>query len=80
MDRDCAFELVAEAIAKEFGVDKSSVKAETVSADVAGWDSFSHGMLILTLEDRLNTVLPVDRLLEAANVGELVDIVERVAK
>lgn len=77
MDQQRAFEIVAETVAEQFRIDVASVHAETVADDVAGWDSFSHGSLILALETKLNVVLPIEELLEAANVGELASILVR---
>jgi acyl carrier protein len=77
MNQQRAFEIVAQAIAEEFRIDAATVMLDTVAGDVAGWDSFSHGSLIMGLEAKLNVVLPIDDLLEAANVGELVAIVAR---
>ncbi|MFM1988715.1 MAG: Phosphopantetheine attachment site [Pseudomonadota bacterium] len=79
MERDRAFELVRTTIATEFRVEESLVTAETVASDVAGWDSFSHCNLIMAIESRLGCSLPFDELLEAGNVGDLCDIVEKAA-
>lgn len=80
MDQTRAFDIVAQTIAEEFRTDAAKVKPETVAGDVAGWDSFSHGSLIMALETKLNTSLPIDDLLEAANVGELVAIIAKSVK
>lgn len=47
----------------------------TSSADVDGWDSLSHSLFILGVEDEFGIDLPLDRTFELQNVGELVDLV-----
>ena len=51
------------------------VTRATSSADVAGWDSLSHSLFILGVEDEFGMDLPLDRTFELQNVGELVDLV-----
>jgi acyl carrier protein len=77
MDLSQAFDLVRTVIAQEFKIDVLHVTQETVASDVAGWDSFSHCNLIMSLESRIGCVLPFDELMEAGNVGELSQIVRR---
>jgi acyl carrier protein len=79
MDQSQALHLVRAVIAEEFKIDVLHVTQETVATDVAGWDSFSHCNLIMSLESRIGCVLPFDELMEAGNVGELSQIVSRAA-
>lgn len=72
--------LVRQVIASEFGVDPASITAATVAGDVMGWDSFSHGTLILELESVLGQSLPLERTLEVQNVGELAQLVEEFSR
>jgi len=75
-----AFNAVAKAIAREFGVPVASITAETVAGDVAGWDSFSHGMLLMAIESEIGALLPLERVMDAANVGDLAAIVAEAAQ
>lgn len=70
-----AFNIVAEAIAREFNVSADTVSRETVALDIDGWDSFSNGMLIMAIEEAVGGPLPFDDLASAANVGEMADVV-----
>lgn len=51
-----------------------SVSTETTSADVEGWDSLSHAVLIMKIEESLGVNLPLDRAYAVKNVGELVQL------
>ncbi|QIF80621.1 acyl carrier protein [Brevundimonas sp. 'scallop'] len=68
--------LVTKVIASEFGVDASQITPATVAGDILGWDSFSHGSVILELENEIGTVLPLERTLELQTVGELAQLIE----
>lgn len=53
----------------------TSITRETTSADVEGWDSLSHAILIMKVEQEFELELPFDRVYDLANVGELADLV-----
>ena len=65
----------AAVIVETFGDDDVVVTRETVAEDVSGWDSLSHTILILALEDEFGIKLPGEAK-GFANVGELVDAIE----
>ena len=67
--------IVRDTIARMFNFPKDKLTAATTAADVPGWDSFSHGQLILELENRLDVQLPIEKLFNATNIGELVAII-----
>jgi acyl carrier protein len=52
------------------------IMASTTSADIDGWDSLSHSVLIMNVEDAFGVDLPLDRVFALRNVGELVDLIE----
>ena len=58
--------------------DDEAIERETTSADVPGWDSLSHSVLLMALEDRFGIELPLDRAYEANNVGEMVDLINQL--
>jgi acyl carrier protein len=68
---------VAGVIRVTFGVDDLDVTPETIAEDVPGWDSLSHTILILSLEDEFDVELPHDTR-GFANVGVLVALLERL--
>lgn len=65
---------VFNTIASTFGVDRSTVGRETVAADVEGWDSLGHTVLMIRLGAAVGAPVPEDVAAEAASVGELVDL------
>lgn len=50
----------------------------TRAMDVRGWDSLSHTMILLQLEEGFNVRLPMDRVLRLKNVGDLVDLITQL--
>ena len=52
------------------------IERSTTSADVPGWDSLSHAILIMDIEDAFGLSLPFDRVYELNDVGELIDLIE----
>jgi len=51
------------------------VTRATQAGDVRGWDSLSHTMILLQIENSFGVRLPIERMYEMKNVGELVDVV-----
>jgi acyl carrier protein len=49
---------------------------ETTGADVEGWDSVTHVMLILASERRFGVRFESSEIANAANVGEFVSLIE----
>lgn len=73
------FEGVRDAIVRTFALrDGEAIGRETTSADVTGWDSLSHSVLLMAIEERFSLDLPLDRVYDAKNVGELVDLIDEV--
>lgn len=68
---------VAGVIARTFDIGPDSITASTVADDVPGWDSLSHTILTMSLEDEFGVVLPPEAR-EFADVGELARTIERL--
>ena len=64
---------VADTIRETFGVDDIDVSRETVADDIPGWDSLSHTILILTIEQAFGIELASTTTYK--NVGDLVDVI-----
>lgn len=69
---------VARVIHETFGDASVDITADTVAEDVPGWDSLSHTILTLALEEEFGIELPPSSR-EFANVGELVASIERLS-
>ncbi|KRA65877.1 hypothetical protein ASD79_00920 [Caulobacter sp. Root655] len=67
---------VRKIIANFFHLPESAIVDQTKAEEVPGWDSFAHGQLILELETRLRKTLPIDRLFDVDDVGQLIAVIE----
>lgn len=65
---------VGHVIGDTFGDDSLQVTRETIAEDVPGWDSLSHTILMLALEDEFGITMPAETK-GFANVGQLVDAI-----
>ncbi|GBQ15074.1 acyl carrier protein [Acidiphilium acidophilum] len=63
-------------ISKTFGIDPGKISRETQAADVDGWDSLSHAVLLSSIERHFGIRLDLDRVFDVENVGDLIDCVE----
>jgi|WetSurMetagenome_2_1015567.scaffolds.fasta_scaffold02022_4 acyl carrier protein len=69
---------VTDIIKDTFGVEDIEVTNETVADDIPGWDSLSHTVLMMTLEQGFGIELSGSTTYR--NVGDLVDVIERAMK
>lgn len=65
---------VGRVIGETFGDDSLAIGRDTVAEDVPGWDSLSHTILMLALEDEFGITMPADTK-GFVNVGALVDVI-----
>jgi acyl carrier protein len=65
---------VVDVIAETFGIDSSCVSRATTAADVDGWDSLAHTVLMVRLEKRLGRPISERIAARADSVGELIDL------
>lgn len=66
---------VFDTVRDVFGNQRIDIGRETVADDVDGWDSVSHSLFVLALEDRLHIELDFETSLSMENLGELVDFI-----
>jgi len=71
--------VISEIIAAQFGCDTDEITRETTAMDVDGWDSASHVILVLEIEQHLGLRFPDERVGDLRDVGEMIDIVEGLA-
>jgi acyl carrier protein len=69
---------VAAVMQRTFRSGPIAIDARTTSADVAGWDSLSHALLIMGIEQEFGIALPFEEVYALNNVGELVELISRV--
>ena len=59
-------------------VPQSVIRGELRAADIEGWDSLKHVLLILEIEEFFGVRLPTSEVDKVENVGRLYDLVVRV--
>lgn len=72
---DAVLQKIEQVIHQTFGDSSVEVNRDTIAEDVPGWDSLSHTIFVLMLEDAFGITLPPDTNL-FANIGELADAIE----
>jgi acyl carrier protein len=71
MSRRDVFERIAAVVRQTFGVDDLEISRETVAGDIPGWDSLSHTVVMLAIEQALGVSIPNS--VQYRDIGELVD-------
>ncbi len=51
------------------------ITRDTRAMEVRGWDSLSHTVILMNLEDGFGVRLPIERVLRLNTVGDLVDLI-----
>lgn len=64
---------LAGLIRETFSQPKARIDRNTIAEDIPGWDSLSHTILLLSVEETFGTALPENT--SYANVGELADAI-----
>lgn len=73
---DDIFLRVSAVIRRTFQLDAGvAVSRQTTSADVDGWDSLAHSILLMGIEDEFGIVLDTEKMFELENAGALADLV-----
>ncbi len=75
MNQDEIFQQTAVIIRDTIHCGAVPIGRETRAMDVRGWDSLSHTMILMNLEDGFGIELPMDRVLRLETVGDLVDLI-----
>ena len=73
---DDVLEQLGDLVREVFNLPDAVVIASTVADAIPGWDSLSHTILILSVEERFGVKLPADG--EFQNVGELADVIRQL--
>ncbi|MBW4035730.1 MAG: acyl carrier protein [Proteobacteria bacterium] len=70
---------IFQLIAHNFGCDPAGISRATTASDVAGWDSLSHAVLLVTVEHEFAIRLNLEQIFDVDDVGGLIDIVTATA-
>ena len=75
-DREQVFERVRSIMFETFPQSSEvSISRETTGSDVEGWDSLTHSILVMNVEEAFGLDLPLDRTYDLNDLGELADLV-----
>ena len=77
MDSAEVFTKLKTLIADFFGTDPDMLTHESSVADVDGWDSIGHTMLILDIERAFDIRLTDQEATQVSNVGELAELIAK---
>lgn len=66
--------IVMAVVAETFPSNSSSISRDTTAADVDGWDSLAHTVLMIRLEKRLGMPISDRIAAKSSSVGELIDL------
>jgi acyl carrier protein len=73
MTNELIMQKITETIWETFGVEGIDITRETVADDIPGWDSLSHTVLMMTVEQVFGIELPDSTTYN--DVGDLVDVI-----
>ena len=65
-----------ETIGETFDFEVAGLDDDSVADDVDGWDSVSHAMLVMNLEDAFGIEIDIERSMAAQTLGELALMIE----
>jgi acyl carrier protein len=77
MERDEVFDRARQVMAHIFGAAPEAIVETTRAADIEGWDSLSHLIMLTGIEKRFDVTLPTIEAYAAQDVGALVDLLCR---
>lgn len=75
MDSEAILKKTGQIIRETIRCASAPITRATRAMDVRGWDSLSHTMILIQLEDGFGIRLPMDRVLRLSTVGDLVDLI-----
>ncbi|HEY4170474.1 MAG TPA: acyl carrier protein [Reyranella sp.] len=67
---------VRKVAAREFNVDAVTLTAASEAADVSGWDSSTHLVLMMALEDEFGVSFELDEVTELTSLGAIADAID----
>lgn len=80
MTREEVYKRLTAVFHDVFDDDSIAINDTTTSDDIDAWDSFEHINLISAVEDEFKFKIPMGKVINMKNVGEMVDIILEFAK
>ena len=80
MTREAVYERLTEVFRRIFDDDGIVIEDTTTASDIEDWDSFEHINLIVAVETEFSFKMPMGKVVNMKNVGEMVDIILEMGK
>ena len=80
MTREEIFEEVTEIFRDVFDDEELEIGDETNAEDIEEWDSLEHINLVINMEKKFSLKFNIKEVGALANVGEMVDLIDRMLK
>lgn len=80
MNRDQIFEKLTAVFQDIFDDEDITIGEKTTAADIEDWDSLTHIMLLSAVEDEFGIKFDMKAVHGLKNVGEMVDLIEKLRK
>ena len=79
MERSEILQKVEKVFRDVFFDDSITIKYDTTSKDIEGWESLTHISLISSIEDEFNIKFNTKEVINMQNVGDMIDcIIEKI--
>lgn len=80
MTREEVFERLNKVFQDVFDDEMIVVHEETTADDIDDWDSFEHINLVVAVEEEFSFKIPMGKVVNMKNVGEMVDVILELGK
>lgn len=80
MNREEVFKRLTNVFRDVFDDESIMLKEETTADDIEDWDSFEHINLVVAVEEEFSFKIPMGKVVNMKNVGEMVDIILELGK
>ena len=79
MSKSTTLERVRSIAAREFKIKAETLTAETDAADVNAWDSTTHLVLMMAIEDEFDISFELDEVVELTTIGRIAEAIDAKA-
>ncbi|MCH5249907.1 MAG: acyl carrier protein [Lachnospiraceae bacterium] len=80
MTRESVYERLTKVFREVFDDEEIEIEDGTTASDIEDWDSFEHINLICAVENEFSLKMPMGKVVNMKNVGEMVDIILELGK
>lgn len=80
MEREEVFKRLTNVFRDVFDDEEIVLTEETTANDIEDWDSFEHINLVVAVEEEFSFKIPMGKVVNMKNVGEMVDIILELGK